>query len=82
MTTSNIEVNGPAAIVVIVDQLLMYARKEHPGDGELIEMLTDMEDAAKRLLGWLRILQECRQHVKIMYSEYVAVHFKPKGKSK
>lgn len=73
---SNVETNPAAAQVVIVDQLIRYAEVEYPADGELMEMLVDMQSAARRLLGWLKFLQECQQRVKVLYTEYVNRFFK------
>ena len=74
--SSNVESNAANAQVVIVDQLIQYARKEYPADRELMEMLEDIQSAAKRLLGWLKFLQECQQRVKITYTHYIGVYFK------
>ena len=74
--TSNIEVNAAASQVVIVDQAIAYAKTEYPADKELMEMLTDMRDSARRFLGWLRFLQECQQKVKATYTEYIGKYFR------
>jgi len=74
--TREVETNGAANQVIISRQLSEYIHEKYAGDQELIGMVEDLGEAARRLYAWLRFLQECKQQVKISYTEYVSVVYK------
>lgn len=74
----SVETNGAANQVIISRQISEYVHEKYSNDQELIGMVEDMGEAARRLYAWLRILQECKQKIKIGYTEYVSQVFKEK----